>query len=96
MKCLVCTDTTLRYFDVHKSIIIQVDATWKGLGATLLQDGHTVTFSSKTQTPVEEHYANIECETFACVFGVEWSHTYICGCTFTVESDSNPLEQIKL
>ena len=42
MKCLVYTNATLRYFDVHMPITFQVDVSWKGLGATLIKDDHPV------------------------------------------------------
>ena len=86
VKCLVCSDTTLHYFDVCRSVIIQVDASKKGLGAALLQDGHPLTFASKVLTPTEQHYTNIEHELLACVFG----HG------FTIDSNHKPLEQIML
>ena len=62
IKQLVCKDTTLWYFDVQKPVTVQVDASKKGLGATLLQDGHLVAFASKVLTPTEQQYANIERE----------------------------------
>ena len=71
VKKMVCMDTTLWYFDANKAVIIQVDASQKGLGAALLQDGHPVTFTCKALTPTEQHYANIECEMLACVYGAE-------------------------
>ena len=74
-KMMVCMDMTFWYFDAHKPVIIQVDASQKGLGATLLQDGCPVAFASKALTPTEQHYANIECEMLACVFGAERFHT---------------------
>ena len=77
VKCLVYTDTTLGYFDVHKPITINVDASQKGLSATLLQEGYPVAFAPKALTPVENQYANIQYEITGCVFGVEWFHIYI-------------------
>ena len=96
VKQMVCKDTTLRYFDSRKPIVIQVDASQKGLGAALLQDGHPVAFTSKALTPTEQWYANIECEMLACVFGAERFHTYVFSRSFTIESDHKPLEQINL
>ena len=96
IKKMVCKDTTLRYFDVEKPIIIQVDASLKGLGAALLQDGRPIAFASKALTPTEQRYANIEREMLACVFGAERFHTYVFGKSFTIESDHKPLEQINL
>ena len=55
IKQSVCKDTTLWYFDIWKPVTVQVDASKKGLGATLLQDGHPVAFASKALTPTEQH-----------------------------------------
>ena len=93
---MVCKDTTLRYFDSRKPVVIQVNASQKGLGAALLQDGCPVAFASKALTPTEQRYANIEREMLACVFGAERFHTYVFGRSFTIESDHKPLEQINL
>ena len=54
IKELVCKDMTLRYFDVQKPVTIQVDASGKGLGAALLQEGCPVAFASKALTPTEQ------------------------------------------
>ena len=75
VKQMVCKDTTLRYFDANKPIVIQVDASQKGLGAALLQDGCPVAFASKALTPAEQCYADIERKMLACVFGAEHFHT---------------------
>ena len=60
LKDKVCTDTTLWYFDAEKPVTSQVDASQKGLGAALLQDGCPVTFASKALIPTKQCYANIE------------------------------------
>ena len=54
IKKLVCKDTTLWYFDVQKPVTVQVDASKKGLGATLLQEGCPVTFASKALASTEQ------------------------------------------
>ena len=51
-EALVCKDTTLQHFDIQKPVTVQVDVSKKGLGATLLQEGHPVTFASKALTPI--------------------------------------------
>ena len=71
VKSLVCSNTTLCYFDVYRPVIIQVDSSKKGLGAALLQDGCPVAFASKALTPTEQCYANIEHELLTCIFGAE-------------------------
>ena len=87
---------TLCYFDVWKPVTIQVDASEKGLGAALLQEGCPVAFASKALTPTEQQYVNIECELLACAFRAECFHTYVFGQPFTIERDHKPLEQINL
>ena len=54
IKKVVCKDTTLWYFDVQKPVTVQVDASKKGLGAALLQEGCPVVFASKALTPTEQ------------------------------------------
>ena len=84
---MVCMDTTLWYFDVCKPVTVEGVPSQKGLDAALLQDGCPVAFASKALTPVEQHYANIECELLTCVFRAGQFHTYVFGNTFTIESD---------
>ena len=96
LKSLVCEDTTLRYFNTKKPVTIQVDASGKGLGATLIQDDGPVTFASKALTPTEQCYANNERELLACIFGAEHFQTYVFGRHFTIESDHKSLEQISM
>ena len=71
VKSMVWKDTTLQFFDIQNPVTVQVDTSQKGLGAALLQDGCPVAFASKALTPVEQCYANIECELLACVFRAE-------------------------
>ena len=96
VKLLICKDTALWYFDIHKPVTVQVNASQKDLGDAILQDGCPVAFASKALTPVEQHYANIECGLLACVFRAEQFHTHVFGCAFTIESDHKPLEQINI
>ena len=73
-----------------------VDASSKGLGATLIQDDGPVAFASKVLTPTEQHYANNERELLACIFGTEHFRTYVFGRHFTIESEHKSLEQISM
>lgn len=96
LKSIICTETTLAYFDPHKPTTLQVDASSHGLGAALLQEGRPIAFASKSLTPAEQRYANIERELLAVVFGAKRFHTYVFGKPFMVESDHKPLEMISL
>ena len=51
VKKLIRKEATLAYFDPNKEFVIQVDASSRGLGAALLQDGRPIAFASKSLTP---------------------------------------------
>ena len=86
----------LRYYDWSKLVTLQCDASLKGLGACIIQDGQPITFTSKSLMDTETHYANIERELLAILYGCEKFHTYLYGRTFIVETDHKPLEMISL
>ena len=96
IKDLIAKSATkpLRYYDRRKPVTVQVDASQRGLGACLLQDGQPIACASKSLTDTETRYANIERELLAIVFACQRFNTYVLGRPFTVESDHKPLEKI--
>ena len=90
----VANAVMLKFFDPDKDIVIECDASGVGIGGTLLQDGHPVTFISQALTSTQQHYSNIECELLAVVVVVEHLHHYIFGRKFTVHTDHSPLANI--
>ncbi|GFR78197.1 retrovirus-related Pol polyprotein from transposon 297 [Elysia marginata] len=96
IKDSISREVTLAYFNPDKPITVQVDASMKALGASLIQEGKPVAFASKALTDEETRYANIERELLAVVHGCERFHTYFYGQAFTVESDHKPLKSIHL
>ena len=86
----------LRYYDQTKLVTLQCDASLKGLGVCIIQEGQPITFASKSLTDTETCYANIERELLAIVYGCEKFHTYLYGRTFVMETDHKPLKMISL
>ncbi|MCG8627028.1 MAG: Ty3/Gypsy family RNase HI domain-containing protein [Proteobacteria bacterium] len=86
----------LRYYDRTKPVTVQADASQRGLGACLVQEGQPIAFASKSLTDTETRYANIERELLAIVFACQRFNTYVLGRQFMVESDHKPLEMIHL
>ena len=84
----------LQYYDRRKSVTVQADASQRGLGACLVQEGKPIAFTSKSLTDTETRYANIERELLAIVFACQHFNTYVLGMQFTVESNHKPLEMI--
>ena len=85
---------SLRYYDQTKPMVVQADASQRGLGTCLLQEDQLIVFASKSLTDTETRYANIERELLAIVFTCQWFNTYVLGRPFTVEADHKPLEMI--
>ena len=84
----------LRFFDPNVMPVLQCDASMNGLGACLLQNHQPVAYASRSLTPTEVQYAQIEKEMPAIVFGMERFESYLYGRNVKVESDHKPLESI--
>ena len=95
MKKLVVQHHVLKYYDVSEEVTLQREASERGLGATLMQNGQPVAFASRTLSTTEQRYAQIEKECLAIVFGCEKFSQYISRREkVTVESDHKPLQSI--
>ena len=84
------------HYDPDLPIRVAADASSYGLGAVLshvLRDGteHPIAYVSRTLTPSEKNYAQVEKEALAIVFGVRKFHQYIYGRRFTLVTDHKPL-----
>lgn len=86
--------TQLVHYDLNKPVVIETDASLKGLGAVLLQDGQPVRFLSKSLTPAETEYSGIERELLAVLFACEKLHVYTFGREVSINTDHKPLEAI--
>ena len=94
VKKLVTNAPILSYYDSKKPLMIQCDASEKGLGAALLQEGQPIVFASRALTDTETRYAQIEKEMLAIVFAAEKFDQYTFGHSVTVQPDHKPLERI--
>ena len=87
IKLLLSEETSLKYYDVTKSVTLQVDASKDGLGACLLQDGQPIAYASASLTETQQRYAQIEKEALAVVFGCKKFHHYIYGKMTNIHTD---------
>ena len=94
IKRLATQAPVLGYFDTHKPLIIECDASEGGLGAALIQDDHPVAYASRALRPEETRYAQIEKECLAIVYSLERFHQFTFGRKVMVYSDHKPLEAI--
>ena len=95
IKQSICRQVSLTYFDPKKVTILQADASLKGLGSALVQEGKVGAFASRALTDTEKRNANIEREMLAVVVGCEKFHSYLFGQRLMFDSDLKPLHSMK-
>ena len=101
LKNQLCENSVLNYFDMNLKTAIICDASPVGLSAILAQYSgdinnlythpKIIAYSSRSLTPAESRYAQIEREALAVHFGCMKFEMYVIGSTFTVVTDHQPL-----
>ena len=99
LKHLLTSKDTLIHYSLELPVIVTTDASDLGVSAMLshkLPDGteKPVAYASRKLSPREQHYAVIDKEALAIVFGIMKFHQYVYGRHFTLQMDHKPLERI--
>ena len=84
----------LSYFNINAETTLQTDASKKGLGACLIQNGKVVCYAFRALTKTEQNYQNLEREALGTIWGMEKFHYFLYGKEFTLETDQKPLISI--
>lgn len=84
----------LQNFNIKLPICIQCDASANGLGCCLLQNNKPVCFASRSLTPSERNFSQIEKELLSVVWATRKFHYYIYGHKVTIINDHKPLESL--
>ena len=86
----------LALFNPRRPTIVSADASSFGLGAVLFQEQDNgerrpVAYGSRSMTPTEQRYAQIEKEALAIMWACDQFADYLVGLEFHVETDHKPL-----
>lgn len=96
IKEILVTSPVLALFDVNLETILSVDTSSYGLGAVLLQRQKTgefkpVAYISRSMSPNEQRYMQIEKEALASMWACERLSRYLIGLKFHIHTAHNPL-----
>ena len=93
IKDMLLTSPILQLFREDKEVTLSVDASMKGLGAVIEQEGRPVAFASRRLNAAEEKYSPTDKELLAIVWGLEYFRRWTLGRHVHVFSDHQSLER---
>ena len=98
LKEIIASDHVLVSYDVNLPITVACDASPTGLGAVIshIIDGsdRPIMFASRSLTPAEKNYSQLDREALSIVFALDKYYMYIYGRKFTLITDNKPLSRI--
>lgn len=98
LKQLITSDSAVVHYQSDKPLFLTTDASEKGLGAVLQHcingELRLIAAASRTLTPAEKNYSNIDREALAIIFGVGKFERYLRGRKFVIRIDQKLLERI--
>ena len=98
-KQLVSSPTVLAPYNPSANTVVSADASAYGLGGVLTQkqpsgEWQPVSFISRSLTPTEQKYSQIEKEALGLTWVCEHFAEYLLGINFQLETDHKPLIQL--
>ena len=94
LKDAIAGSPTLAMYDHRKELTLENDASEYGIGSVLLQEGKPLAYASRTLSPAEQNYAQIEKELLAITFGLRKFHPFTFGRPMQIITDHKPLVSI--
>lgn len=92
---LIIKATPLTIPNPDLSFTVETDSSDSAIGATLLQDGKPIQYSSRLLKKAELHYSTYEKELLAIIFALKQYYDCLIGKKFVLRCDHKPLVWIK-
>ena len=111
LKNMVSEDCLIQFYDPHKPLFIECDASKQGIGCMMLQPDDNiptsvnngipsnlqpVAYASKSLSKAEQNYAKIERELLGVVFSLETFEHFTSGRQTNIITDHKPLTYLFL
>jgi len=98
LKAIIASDQVLVNYDPDLPVTVACDASPTGIAGVLSHiingQERPVAFISRSLTPAERNYSQIDREALAIIFTVEKFYVYLIGRKFTLITDNLPLSRI--
>lgn len=99
VKRIISSSEVLVHYSTEKPLVLATDASAHGVGAVLshiLESGEErpIAFASRSLTPAERNYAQIDREALGIMFGLKRFHQYLYGRKWKLITDHEPLTSI--
>lgn len=94
LKSAMISPPVLALSDFNETFILETNASYRGIGAVLMQKGHPLAFISKSCSLKHQAMSVYEKELFAIVYAVGKWHHYLVGRHFIIRTDHHSLKYL--